>query len=144
MPTELQESLECKICYEKFNEYEHRPLTLVCDGGACGHTFCAQCVAELRRSPASIGIGGGAECPACKAPCRFATPNWFALDLIRHSAPRQHADEIAQLDLLSEQVDIVKAHLSKVNKLLIRQLSESSDHTQSVRQKIELKVNFET
>ena len=35
----LEELLTCKICMDKYNELERKPLFL-----PCGHTFCARCL----------------------------------------------------------------------------------------------------
>jgi hypothetical protein len=66
MPNDFQDSLECKICYDNFDESCHRPLTLVCDNEMiCGHTYCSACVKELTRKV----------CPACNAQFKHTTTN---------------------------------------------------------------------
>ena len=66
MSNDFQDSLECKICYDNFDELFHRPLTLVCDNEMiCGHTYCSACVKELTRRV----------CPACNAQFKHTTTN---------------------------------------------------------------------
>lgn len=38
----MEELLTCKVCMERYNEIDRKPLFL-----NCGHTFCAKCLKYL-------------------------------------------------------------------------------------------------
>jgi len=45
---------ECAVCYHQYNEGDHMPVML-----PCGHSFCYECVQEMRRI-------ARARCPTCR------------------------------------------------------------------------------
>ncbi|KAF4741819.1 hypothetical protein FOZ63_000388, partial [Perkinsus olseni] len=54
---EIEETLECKICYNLRPVFKQLP---------CPHRYCTDCIAQLERSP---GASGSICCPECRVPC---------------------------------------------------------------------------
>lgn len=128
MSNDYQDSLECKICYDYFDESLHRPLTLVCENETCGHTFCSACIKELTRRV----------CPACNAQFRHTTTNWFVIGLIRN--PNGNSINTAFVNKLKDEVDNIKINTKELNRILSKVLCENNLYYQDVKQKIENKV----
>ena len=42
--------MECKICFEKYNEKERKPKIIT----SCGHTFCEYCLRKLTKCPTCV------------------------------------------------------------------------------------------
>ena len=80
MPDLQQYNYECTICYETFDELDHRPLTLICDNNTCGHTYCLRCVQEISK------MSEPKKCPSCNAVFKYTTTNWFVIDLIKNQS----------------------------------------------------------
>ena len=53
--TDLEDLLECPLCFEKFRKHRILP---------CGHTFCEECLKEHART--TIRPGGRFSCPSCR------------------------------------------------------------------------------
>ena len=74
----LEEILTCKICMERLNDQERKPLFLL-----CGHTFCQKCLRFVYKKPLL-------SCPLDKTVHRFEAfdkiPTNFSVLNAIHSA----------------------------------------------------------
>lgn len=70
----MSDPQSCPICLEPYRDAELLP--------ACGHSFCATCVAALPSSRRRVGGPHEALCPLCRAPHApgSAVPNWSLRD----------------------------------------------------------------
>ena len=57
----IEELLTCKVCMERFNDTDKKPLFLT-----CGHTFCSRCLRLLFKRAAL-------KCPLDKALSKYET-----------------------------------------------------------------------
>ena len=53
-----ENSIECEVCYNNYNETTRRPKSL-----PCGHTFCCLCLT-------TDFVNGRRKCPTCRKPHR--------------------------------------------------------------------------
>ena len=60
--------MECKICYEKYNENLKKPYSFQ----PCSHTFCIECINNLNKL----------ECPRCKREIKDKQPNFDLLEAL--------------------------------------------------------------
>lgn len=63
--------MNCKICYEKYDKENHKPITLM----PCGHSLCTNCLVELKKQFLVI-------CPACRNAVSCDKPNYDLIDLL--------------------------------------------------------------
>ena len=68
--------ITCDICFEEYDETEHKPKMLF-----CGHTLCHVCIGTLYQGNQEV------QCPKCMQvhahhPDQFAV-NWYLLEVIR-------------------------------------------------------------
>lgn len=63
--------MNCKICYEKYDKENHKPITLM----PCGHSICTKCLVELKKQFIVI-------CPACRNTVTCEKPNYDLIDLL--------------------------------------------------------------
>ncbi len=54
--------MDCKICFEKYDKFEHKPMVI-----NCAHTFCLRCLYDLKNK-AFI-------CPTCRNEIKSEKPN---------------------------------------------------------------------
>lgn len=92
------DKLLCNVCYDNFDEIDHRPLTLV----PCGHTFCDFCVSNLTET----------YCPTCKTYFEQKVPNWTVLAIL----PKPTRDTIIKsVQRLVGEVKPILENLTKFN-----------------------------
>ena len=58
--------MECKICFEKFNDSTFMPMICL----PCAHTFCSTCVSHL------------SQCSLCREPISGKRPNFNLLEVL--------------------------------------------------------------
>jgi len=133
VPNLAQLSYECTICYETFDEIDHRPLTLICDSQQekCGHTYCLACIREISKIPETQ------KCPSCNASFKFTTTNWFVIDLIKTSS---YDIDNPFLDVLVDDIESIELKLSQYKRNLMRVNKENEEHAQKMKSKIEVKI----
>jgi hypothetical protein len=74
--------MECKICYEKFDNVIHKPIVCV----PCGHSFCSKCVIQLKA------------CSICRRHIKEKSTNFSLLEILEQSeSGRQSSRTIAKL-----------------------------------------------
>ena len=103
--------MECKICFEKFDECERKPFTLI----PCGHTFCIFCIENLKHMKN--------DCPLCRKQILSETLNYALIDFmnasvekpdsflkITHESPKtvQHSKQIKDSDLFNFPLDEIQ------------------------------------
>lgn len=124
--------MECELCFENFNETDHRPLVLI----PCGHSYCSSCAAQLTN------------CPSDRKIISYKTDNWSILKLIPESELnkqiRKTKDNLSKLkELANEKSDENEHDLVKIsiNKSVIEKIEEKLKTASSVDEKIEI-FNF--
>ena len=78
----LEDILTCKVCMEKYNDNDKKPLFLT-----CGHTFCSKCLRFIYKRPSL-------KCPLDKKDHKYETftliPTNFSVLNCLHSHEHNH------------------------------------------------------
>lgn len=109
MPNLQQIAYECTICYELFDEIEHRPLTLICENDTCGHTYCLKCIKEITKQAETR------KCPTCNASFKYTITNWFVIDLIKTST---YDIDNPYLEVLIDDISKLEISLAEYSRLV--------------------------
>lgn len=68
--------MECKVCFDKYNEFNRRPLVLM----PCCHTFCLSCVIKLYSDNYYDSLNS---CPNCREEIQSLKPNYSLIELMK-------------------------------------------------------------
>lgn len=76
MEKQVQELMECPICYELMSDERHKPMVLI----PCGHSICECCMKAVFKKQ---GNKSEQKCPTCNKNCSSFTINYTAQNLIQ-------------------------------------------------------------
>jgi len=128
--------MECKICYELYDNQLRKPLIL-----NCGHSFCSDCMDKLRNAPNHL-------CPVCKEQITQKQSNYALLDIldservVESSIKKQINQEWKQieeiqnnlpancqlkLEAIDQKVNKIKSIIHKRSLQLIKQIEAERD-----------------
>ena len=71
--------MDCKICYEKFDSDNLKPIICI----PCGHSFCNKCVVQLK------------DCPICRAFITDKKPNFSLLEILEEKLKKPKSNKEA-------------------------------------------------
>lgn len=127
----MEEFLTCTVCFEPFNLYTKVPLSLI-----CGHTFCKECLLQMKSSKKSL------YCPLDSTVDTrdfSAIPkNYTLLEIITISKPKSLIPKPVFITQTQSIIDSCKSGLN----LLQKAQNSSSQH--KARSKSELNTSFNT
>lgn len=113
--------MECKICFETYNEVDRMPKMIT----NCGHTFCNICLKKITK------------CPTCIRQIAGTITNYNTFDFINNTAVKTKIDRtLERLTLKNEN----KENKKKLNIKAKEQLTKKKDLIKSLK----FEVNKET
>lgn len=71
---EIATTMDCRICFEKYNTHNRKPITLM----PCCHTFCLSCLINLFKS-----YDFKFNCPKCREKFYLCKPNRILFELMK-------------------------------------------------------------
>ncbi len=87
--------MDCKICYEIYDNALRKPISL-----SCGHTFCSRCLDTLSRM-------GNNECSICKKRITSKLSNFALLDVI-DTQQKVESKLVEEIENYTKQMEKIK------------------------------------
>lgn len=112
--------MDCKVCFELFNEDTRKPINI-----NCGHTFCSKCLDTLTRM-------NKRECPMCKTRITSKLSNFALIDVLQSD---QHTDSklVAEIEKNLKQMESLT---QDIQIKCYQQLQQLNQHVNSIKSKI--------
>ncbi len=100
--------MNCKICFENYDNINHKPMTLI----PCGHSFCSSCVYELET------------CSSCRKNISDRTPNYDLIENLDYILNYELRQSIIK-DL--KEVEDFNFEISLLNKKVLTEFQTTFD-----------------
>jgi hypothetical protein len=116
--------MECKICFEKYNEKDRKPKLIT----SCGHTFCEFCLRKLIK------------CPTCVRQIAGTMTNYDTLDFSNSTSLKTKSEENNQVS--PERLNL-KKEIEENEKKLSLKADEQLKKTYEIIKLIKANINKE-
>lgn len=116
--------MECKICFEKYNEKDRKPKLIT----SCGHTFCEFCLRKLTK------------CPTCVRQIAGTMTNYDTLDFSNSTSLKTKPEENNQVS--PERLNL-KKEIEENKKKLSLKADEQLKKTYEIIKLIKANINKE-
>ena len=112
--------MDCKICFNKFNEKKHRPKSI----NSCGHTFCNSCINQINR------------CAICKRDITGINTNYAIIECINNNPRKNKTISSKENSKLKDEVHEKKNELILKIENLIKSLKDRVNKDTSRMEKL--------
>lgn len=110
--------MDCKICFNKFNEKKHRSKSI----NSCGHTFCNSCINQINR------------CAICKRDITGINTNYAIIECINNNPRKNKIISSKEHTKLKDEIHEKKSEVNLKKENLIKSLKDQV-HKETFRMK---------